>query len=104
MTPSSLTPELVDVTTPAIHAGEQARTKAENGADERTDLLITHWVESKLKAIMDREALSIHATTDHGVVHLTGRVDSLLDKMVAERIARYGPAVRAVVNDLLSDE
>jgi hyperosmotically inducible periplasmic protein len=62
-------------------------------------------ISTKIKAslIKDQElkAFDIHVETDHGVVHLTGTVDTSIQKADAVRIAKTTENVKDVVNDIV---
>src|SRR5579859_1414380 len=62
-------------------------------------------ISTKIKAslIKDQElkAFDIHVETDHGVVHLTGTVDTSVQKADAVRIAKGTENVKDVLNDIV---
>lgn len=62
-------------------------------------------ISTKIKAslVKDQElkAFDIHVNTDHGTVHLTGNVDTSLQKADAERIAKTTENVKDVVDDIV---
>ena len=62
-------------------------------------------ISTKIKAslIKDQElkAFDIHVDTDHGIVHLSGTVDTSIQKADAIRIAKNTANVKDVVNDIV---
>jgi len=84
---------LTGLTTPAL-AGESAGQYMDDTA-----------ISAKIKAslIKDQElkAFEIHVETEQGIVHLTGTVDTSLQKANAVRIAKTTENVKDVVNDIM---
>lgn len=64
------------------------------------DAEITSKIKAKYVGDADVKALDISVETEEGIVYLTGRVESELQKSEAERIARETDDVRDVVNHL----
>jgi len=65
------------------------------------DSFLTTKVKSKLIGDLALKGFTIKVDTDHGVVRLTGGVDSPTQKQRAEELARGTEGVKNVVNDIL---
>ena len=83
---------LLGVARPVI-AGEAA-------GDYMDDTAISTKVKASLIKDQELKAFDIHVDTDHGIVHLTGTVDTSLQKADAVRIAKTTEHVKEVVNDI----
>jgi hyperosmotically inducible protein len=88
----------------AAQAASQAKEKTEAAAKATgqvlTDAEITAAVKTKLLADKTVGGLKIDVDTDHGVVTLTGPVNSGTEKSEALRLARETKGVKKVVNKL----
>lgn len=80
-----------------VQGAKQAATEARNAVADST---ITAHVKARLAANQGLSSFDIHVSTTHGIVHLTGTVDSDAAKQLAGQIASKTDAVRVVVNEL----
>ena len=83
---------LLGATAP-VFAGESA-------GDYMDDTAISTKIKASLIKDQELKAFDIHVDTDHGVVHLSGNVDTSVQKADAVRIAKTTNGVRDVVNDI----
>jgi len=74
---------------------------AESAGSYMDDTAISTKIKAALVKDQELKAFDIHVETDHGVVHLTGSVDSSIQKADAVRIAKGTENVRDVVNDIV---
>ena len=77
-----------------VHAGEST-------GDYMDDTGISTKIKASLIKDQQLKAFDIHVETDHGVVHLSGNVDTSIQKADAVRIAKGTANVRDVVNDIV---
>lgn len=64
------------------------------------DTTLTAWVKSKLVADKASNLTRVQVTTNNGVVHLSGMVESSEWRNRAEQIARQVDGVNGVVNNI----
>jgi osmotically-inducible protein OsmY len=83
---------LLGATAP-VSAGESA-------GDYMDDTAISTKIKASLIKDQELKAFDIHVDTDHGVVHLSGNVDTSVQKADAVRIAKTTNGVKDVVNDI----
>ena len=83
---------LLSATTPAF---------AESPGSYMDDTAISTKIKASLIKDQELKAFDIHVDTDHGIVHLSGTVDTSLQKADAVRIAKDTENVRDVVNDIV---
>lgn len=83
---------LLGATAPVL-AGESA-------GDYMDDTAISTKIKASLIKDQELKAFDIHVDTDHGVVHLSGNVDTSVQKADAVRIAKTTNGVKDVVNDI----
>jgi hyperosmotically inducible protein len=83
---------LLGASLPAV-AGESA-------GDYMDDTAISTKIKASLIKDQELKAFDIHVDTDHGIVHLTGTVDTSVQKADAVRIAKTTENVKDVVNDI----
>jgi hyperosmotically inducible protein len=74
---------------------------AESAGDYMDDASISTKIKASLVKDQELKAFDIHVDTDHGVVHLSGNVQTALQKTDAVRIAKTTTNVRDVVNDIV---
>src|ERR1700744_4918543 len=74
---------------------------AESAGDYMDDTAISTKIKASLIKDQELKAFDIHVDTDHGVVHLSGNVDTKVQKADAVRIAKTTTNVRDVVNDIV---
>jgi osmotically-inducible protein OsmY len=74
---------------------------AESAGDYMDDTAISTKIKASLVKDQELKAFDIHVDTDHGVVHLSGNVQTSLQKADAVRIAKTTTNVRDVVNDIV---
>jgi osmotically-inducible protein OsmY len=84
---------LLGVARPVI-AGESA-------GDYMDDTAISTKIKASLIKDQELKGFDIHVDTDHGIVHLTGTVDTSVQKADAVRIAKTTSNVKDVVNDIV---
>jgi len=84
---------LLGATAP-VFAGETA-------GDYMDDTAISTKIKASLIKDQELKAFDIHVDTDHGVVHLSGAVDTKVQKADAVRIAKTTSNVRDVVDDIV---
>jgi len=84
---------LLSTTAPAI-AGESA-------GDYVDDTAISTKIKASLIKDQELKAFDIHVDTDRGIVHLSGNVDTSIQKADAVRIAKNTANVKDVVNDIV---
>lgn len=82
-----------------IFAGSAAF--AESPGSYLDDTAISTKIKASLVKDQELKAFDIHVNTDHGTVHLTGNVDTSLQKADAERIAKTTENVKDVVDDIV---
>jgi len=85
----------------AATAGLSAPVFAEPAGQYMDDTAISTKIKASLIKDQELKAFDIHVETDHGVVHLTGTVDTSVQKADAVRIAKSTENVRDVVNDIV---
>lgn len=73
----------------------------ESAGDYMDDTAISTKIKASLIKDQELKAFDIHVDTDHGVVHLSGNVDTKVQKADAVRIAKGTANVRDVVNDIV---
>jgi hyperosmotically inducible protein len=83
---------LLGATAP-VFAGETA-------GDYMDDSSISTKIKASLIKDQELKAFDIHVDTDHGVVHLSGNVETTMQKADAVRIAKTTANVKDVVNDI----
>ncbi len=87
---------------------EQAQPTMEQRGDQAKGAIKDAWLDGKLEsAYLFNEHLSpfdINTDVDNGVVHLTGSVDSDIDRDLAGEIAKSIDGVTDVKNDLVVDK
>lgn len=64
------------------------------------DTAITTKIKASLIKDQELKAFDIHVDTDHAIVHLTGNVDTSIQRADAVRVAKTTTNVRDVVNDI----
>lgn len=74
---------------------------AESAGAYIDDATITTKLKAKLLEDQKLKALDIHVTTNNGVVDLTGKVDSAIQKADAERIAKDTDGVKDIKNEIV---
>ena len=74
---------------------------AESAGGYVDDTAITTKIKASLIKDQELKAFDIHVDTDHGIVHLTGNVDTSVQKADAVRIAKGTDSVKDVVNDIV---
>lgn len=74
---------------------------AESAGSYMDDTAISTKIKASLVKDQELKAFDIHVETDHGVVHLTGTVDTSIQKADAVRIAKSTENVKDVVNDIV---
>src|SRR5487761_1517744 len=57
-------------------------------------------IQSQLYQNPDLKPLNVHVSSDHGIVTLTGQVQSTLDKLAIEDLAQKVPGVKQVADQL----
>ncbi|MFM2477616.1 BON domain-containing protein [Celerinatantimonas sp. MCCC 1A17872] len=72
-------------------------------ANKWNDLTTMTMIKAQLAASKSLSATDIHVSADHGVVTLTGHVDSLAAKDLAESKAQHHDHVEKVINKLRID-
>jgi osmotically-inducible protein OsmY len=77
-----------------------APAMAEGAGDFMDDSAITTKIKASLIKDQELKAFDIHVDTDHAIVHLTGNVDTSIQKADAVRVAKTTTNVRDVVNDI----
>lgn len=82
-----------------VFAGSTAL--AESAGSYMDDTAISTKIKASLLKDQELKAFDIHVNTDHGTVHLTGNVDTSLQKADAERIAKTTENVKDVVDDIV---
>ncbi|MBI2999450.1 MAG: BON domain-containing protein [Deltaproteobacteria bacterium] len=83
----------------ALFTGCQALTGETLGRNI-DDATLTTWVKSKLVADKATNLTRVQVTTNNGVVHLTGTVESAEWRNRAEQIAQEVDGVKGVVNNI----
>ena len=73
---------------------------AETAGDYMDDTAISTKIKASLIKDQELKAFDIHVDTDHGIVHLSGNVDTSVQKADAIRIAKTTNGVKEVVNDI----
>jgi len=73
----------------------------ETAGDYVDDTAISTKIKASLIKDQELKAFDIHVDTDHGVVHLSGTVDTSIQKADAIRIAKNTANVKDVVNDIV---
>jgi hyperosmotically inducible periplasmic protein len=86
------------VTVPTANTAAYA---AESAGDYMDDTAISTKIKASLIKDQELKAFDIHVDTDHGVVRLSGNVDTKIQKADAVRIAKTTTNVRDVVNDIV---
>ena len=74
---------------------------AESAGDYMDDTAISTKIKASLIKDQSLKAFDIHVDTDHGIVRLSGSVDTTVQKADAVRIAKTTANVRDVVNDIV---
>jgi osmotically-inducible protein OsmY len=74
---------------------------AESAGSYMDDTAISTKIKASLIKDQELKAFDIHVETDHGTVHLSGNVDTSLQKADAVRIAKGTENVKDVVNDIV---
>jgi hyperosmotically inducible protein len=74
---------------------------AETAGDYMDDSAISTKIKASLVKDQELKAFDIHVDTDHGIVHLSGTVDTKIQKADAVRIAKTTGSVKDVVNDIV---
>jgi hypothetical protein len=74
---------------------------AETAGDYVDDAAISTKIKASLIKDQELKAFDIHVDTDHGIVHLSGNVDNMVQKSDAVRIAKGTANVKDVVNDIM---
>jgi len=73
----------------------------ETAGDYVDDTAISTKIKASLIKDQELKAFDIHVDTDHGIVHLSGTVDTSIQKADAIRIAKNTANVKDVVNDIV---
>jgi len=94
VTKSEYTPEM------ARTEREQARTHKETVGDSLEDAWIHSKIVGKLVADKDTPERKINVDVDHNIVTLRGTVDTMQQKLEAERVAKETDGVKRVNNQL----
>jgi len=87
---------VIAVATVVCPAGAADRSVGEKMDDAK----ITTAVKTKLAADRVKNLVDVSVETNDGTVRLTGKVPTVEDKFVAERVARKTTGVREVRNEL----
>ena len=74
---------------------------AESAGSYMDDTAISTKIKASLVKDQELKAFDIHVDTDRGVVHLSGTVDTSVQKADAVRIAKSTENVKDVVNDIV---
>ena len=85
----------------AQQIGQGMKQAGSDVMQSASDSAITATIKSKIAANQGLATFQIHVTTEHGVVTLSGNVDSAAQKELAGNTARDTDGVKTVNNELV---